>query len=249
MAHWALLASAAALLTPVTAASTSSVRVVDGDTLVVRGTRVRLAAVDAPELQQTCGQDFACGQQAKHALVQAISAHGGDVMCSSTGGPDRYGRTVASCKFGSSAFHWFRIPWKNRVDGQEDIGAWMVSHGWAMAYPQYGGEKYANLEAEARRRKAGAWKGDFQPPWEWRRQQTADERHGIVPAEQSSSSSDRADSTCTIKGNVNARGERIYHLPNGPYYDQVVIKPEQGDTWFCTEEEAAKQGFRPILRS
>lgn len=118
-----------------------------------------------------------------------------------------------------------------------------------MAYPQYGGEKYANLEAEARRRKAGAWKGDFQPPWEWRRQQTADERHGIVPAEQSSSSSDRADSTCTIKGNVNARGERIYHLPNGPYYDQVVIKPEQGDTWFCTEEEAAKQGFRPILRS
>lgn len=46
-----------------------------------------------------------------------------------------------------------------------------------------------------------------------------------------------------IKGNINSRGEKIYHLPGGRYYKQT--KAEQ---WFCTEEEAVAAGFRAALR-
>lgn len=249
MAHWALLASAAVLATPMGSASTSQVRVVDGDTLVVRGTKVRLAAVDAPELHQTCGQEFTCGQQAKDALAKAIAERGGDVLCSSKGGPDRYGRTVASCRFSTSRFQRFGNPWTDRKDGEEDVGAWMVSHGWARAYPQYGGQQYAGLEEEARRKKAGAWEGEFQPPWEWRRTHNAGRKNEATHTTQSSPSKGMPVPACAIKGNVNARGEKIYHLPDGPYYDQVVIKLEEGDFWLCTEQEATKRGFRPIRRS
>ena len=44
---------------------------------------------------------------------------------------------------------------------------------------------------------------------------------------------------CRIKGNINAKGEKIYHTPDSPYYERT--KPE---SWFCSEEEAAEAGFR-----
>lgn len=44
-----------------------------------------------------------------------------------------------------------------------------------------------------------------------------------------------------IKGNINSQGEKIYHMPDGPYYDNV--KPER---WFKTEAQAVKAGFRPV---
>lgn len=45
---------------------------------------------------------------------------------------------------------------------------------------------------------------------------------------------------CLIKGNINSKGEKIYHTPDSPSYEQT--KPEM---WFCTEEEAQAAGFRP----
>ncbi len=43
-----------------------------------------------------------------------------------------------------------------------------------------------------------------------------------------------------IKGNINNKGEKIYHLPEGAYYDKTI--PEK---WFKTEKEAQEAGFRP----
>jgi len=56
------------------------------------------------------------------------------------------------------------------------------------------------------------------------------------------------DPTCAIKGNVNSKGEKIYHVPGGQYYDKTDIKPEEGDRWFCSEEEATNAGFRASER-
>jgi hypothetical protein len=42
-----------------------------------------------------------------------------------------------------------------------------------------------------------------------------------------------------IKGNINNKNEKIYHMPSQKYYD--ICKPEQ---WFKTEEEAKRAGFR-----
>jgi micrococcal nuclease len=49
---------------------------------------------------------------------------------------------------------------------------------------------------------------------------------------------------CVIKGNINSRGEKIYHVPGGKYYGQTVIEPEKGERWFCSEAEAASAGWR-----
>jgi len=44
---------------------------------------------------------------------------------------------------------------------------------------------------------------------------------------------------CSIKGNINSKGEKIYHTPESPYYERT-----KEEKWFCTEEEAVAAGFR-----
>lgn len=44
---------------------------------------------------------------------------------------------------------------------------------------------------------------------------------------------------CSIKGNINSKGIKIYHLPSSSSYEQT--NPEK---WFCSEEEARDSGFR-----
>ena len=127
--------------------------VVDGDTLEIHGQRVRLFGIDAPEAGQTCedasGKPFRCGQKA--ALVLDARIDEGVVTCEPKD-VDRYGRTVAIC----------------RVFG-EDLGAWMVGLGWAVAFRTYS-TRYMPAEELARQRKSGLWAGRFDPPAEWRKE-------------------------------------------------------------------------------
>ncbi len=44
--------------------------------------------------------------------------------------------------------------------------------------------------------------------------------------------------SCVIKGNINSKGYKIYHVPGGQYYK--IVKPEQ---CFNTEAEAQAAGF------
>ncbi len=46
-----------------------------------------------------------------------------------------------------------------------------------------------------------------------------------------------------IKGNKNARGELIYHLPGGAFYERT--NPVE---WFETEEDAQASGYRRSAR-
>lgn len=47
----------------------------------------------------------------------------------------------------------------------------------------------------------------------------------------------------SIKGNINSKGEKIYHVPGGAYYDRT--NPEE---WFSTETEAEVAGYRKSKR-
>ena len=49
---------------------------------------------------------------------------------------------------------------------------------------------------------------------------------------------------CNIKGNINDRGEYIYHMPGQKYYSRTVISTSRGERWFCSEEEAQAAGWR-----
>lgn len=125
--------------------------VIDGDTMDVNGSRVRLYGIDAPEAAQTCqrdGRTWACGTIAEHSLVSAIA--GRQVRCEEQH-IDRYGRRVATCRA-----------------GEKNLNAWMVENGWAVAYRQYGGAIYDLEEAAARAARRGIWSSEFVMPWDWR---------------------------------------------------------------------------------
>jgi hypothetical protein len=52
---------------------------------------------------------------------------------------------------------------------------------------------------------------------------------------------------CEIKVNVTG-GEKVYHMPDGAYYDRVKVDEASGDSYACTEEEAIAAGARKSTR-
>ena len=122
--------------------------VVDGDTLRFDALRVRLTGLDAPELDQTCthpdGSEWPCGIEAKQFVVGFIGR--GTVTCARSG-RDRYGRALAKCSIAAG-----------------DLGAQIVTAGWAVADLDYGVQ-----ELSARAAGRGIWAGAFVAPADWRR--------------------------------------------------------------------------------
>lgn len=119
----------------------------DGDSLVVRGVRIRLFGVDAFEYGQTCGR-FACGKAARQGLTEMV--RGQTVTCVRHN-TDRYGRMVSVCKL---------------ADGR-DVGAEMVRRGLAVAYRRFSLD-YLPQEKAAKAARAGAWAYGFQSPLDYR---------------------------------------------------------------------------------
>ena len=197
--------------------------VIDGDTLDVRGNRIRLHGIDAPESGQTCmdaaGKDYRCGQAAALALSDRIGAR---VVTCDPREVDRYGRVVAVCRIGS-----------------EDLNAWMAREGHAVAYRRYA-EDYVNAELTAKALRVGIWAGTFQEPSEWRRARRA----GGEEARPEPVKPPTGKSGCTIKGNISAGGERIYHLPGSRDYERTRVNDRAGERMFCGEDEAKAAGWR-----
>ena len=130
---------------------------IDGDTLEIHGTRIRLNGIDAPEHNQICvnasGLLWLCGQRAAFALADLLTAS--PSTCKPAGsGHDRYGRMIAVC----------------RTPRGEDVGLALVTQGLAVAYRKYSLD-YVDAEDAARSAKRGIWAGMFVMPEEWRRRQ------------------------------------------------------------------------------
>jgi endonuclease YncB( thermonuclease family) len=136
---------------PAHADVTGKARVVDGDTIWIANTKIRLHGIDAPEMKQTCrtseGKEQLCGQLAKQALQRLVQ--GQDVTCKGDK-RDRYKRLIAICHVGPL-----------------NINEQMVTDGWALAYRKYS-RNYVRAETFAKSRREGLWLGEFEMPWEWR---------------------------------------------------------------------------------
>ena len=50
--------------------------------------------------------------------------------------------------------------------------------------------------------------------------------------------------TCKIKGNINSKGEKIYHCPGWRDYSKTNIDTWKGERWFCSATEAEAAGWR-----
>ena len=65
---------------------------------------------------------------------------------------------------------------------------------------------------------------------------------GPIPAP--STPAEPAARSCSIKGNISRKGERVYHLPGSRDYDRTRIDVKTGERMFCTEDEAKAAGLR-----
>ena len=141
------------------------VRVWDGDTLHLQDSfgqrhKIRLAGIDAPELEQAQGK--ACrdllAEQVLHRQVQAA------IMDT-----DRYGRKVAQIRLNGHDINWQQ-----------------VAEGCAWHYRRYAREwqseaeyaAYAEAEAQAKSQRLGLWRqASPQAPWQFRHRQPQQYRH------------------------------------------------------------------------
>ena len=125
--------------------------VIDGDTIEIHGQRIRLFGIDAPESRQTCeddGREYRCGKDAAFALADHIGRQ--TVKCEDHG-RDRYDRMIAIC-----------------YSGSQDLSAWLVEQGWALAYRRYS-VAYVGNERAAESAGRGMWQGEFVAPWDCRK--------------------------------------------------------------------------------
>ena len=128
-----------------------NVKVVDGDTIVLNGEKIRFSGIDTPELKQTCiykNQEVICGVFAKMLLIEKIDNK--TPVCISEG-KDIYKRTLAECF----------------IDG-ESLSSFLVRSGYAFAYRKYS-KKFIEDEEFARANKLGLWSMKFQYPWDFRK--------------------------------------------------------------------------------
>ncbi|MBN8279042.1 MAG: thermonuclease family protein [Gammaproteobacteria bacterium] len=225
------------------------IRVLDGDTADVQldsgPIRVRFHGVDAPEKPQPLGK--------------AAGAHLATMI---------QGRVVEVLPVDQDAYD--RIVGVLYL-GETNVNAEMVRTGYAWAYRKYlgalaGDADYCRLEGQARESGFGLWSlsvSERLPPWEYR----ADKRNGgglftdysdetvenciaamgKGPREVGSPTwapPVTPKSGCSIKGNINSKGERIYHVPGRGSYAQTEINEAAGERWFCSEDEARQAGWR-----
>lgn len=125
--------------------------VIDGNTLLVGGQRVRLYGIDAPELAQTCEgpkQVIQCGMMSRSAVRELLAAV--ERVACETRGRDQDG-------------HWIAICYAD----ESDIGRSLVHAGWALANRRQSLD-YVRTEHRAKNAKRGMWRGEFDPPWVWR---------------------------------------------------------------------------------
>ena len=130
----------------------SSLKIIDGDTIILNSEKIRFYGIDTPEIKQTCtnnnGQSYSCGVKATLELKKIIGSR--KVSCIKKT-KDRYKRSISICY----------------VDGK-DINSLMVKQGWALAYRKYS-KKYISNEINAKNEKKGLWQGKFEMPWDFRR--------------------------------------------------------------------------------
>jgi endonuclease YncB( thermonuclease family) len=147
-----------ALTTSTASAETITGRasIIDADTLEIRGERIRILDIDAPEPNQPCARTdedlpqgiWRCGQQAALALADWIGTR--TVTCEADK-HDGYGRWLAHCSVGG-----------------EDVATWLAENGWTVPYRRCKCEVIREASAHAKAEKRGIWNSVFSNPWEWR---------------------------------------------------------------------------------
>ncbi|TVX91939.1 thermonuclease family protein [Paenibacillus agilis] len=201
-------------------------RIVDGDTFVTNeGDKVRLIGVNTPE---THGKVQYYGQEAKEYTDKQLT--GSTVyMFQDAGNTDKYGRLL-------------RYIFIENDD--EMFNERLIREGYAntMTIPPnvLYSKTFTKLEREARNNNRGLWQSSKSKSSSGQRSKSK-EANSLTDnnTNEKTTSAQGNCQTPTIKGNINKNKDKIYHLPDGRYYEQT-----KAEMMFCTVEDAEAAGFR-----
>ena len=185
-AAFLLLSVSEARATQASTTISGSADIVDGDTLDVGTTRVRLFGIDAPETAQECtdarGAKWACGRSAARALEKLTA--GQSVFCRGES-TDDYGRLLAVC-----------------TTPRGEVNAGLVRQGLAWAFVKYS-QAYVAEEADAKVARRGVFAAHNEPPWEYRAHRW---EKAITPRLLTGTARSRETSLGQVNGSTTCRG-------------------------------------------
>ena len=197
-------------------------RVVDGDTIEIEGgERVRYIGIDTPETVDPRKPVQCFGVEASNKNKELVEGKEVRLEKDITD-RDKYSRLLRYVYVGDNF-----------------VNLELVKQGFAYSYSYPPDIKYQDqflkAQQEAREAKRGLWNAC----------------PSVSPTTKEISapaiSSTPGDASCQIKGNINASGEKIYHLPDCGSYSKTTIDESRGEKWFCTESEAQAAGWRKAL--
>ena len=133
------------------------IKIIDGDTIHLKGEKIRFSGIDAPESyyrgkRQKCifeKVEIYCGYWSKIILIEKIANN--HVTCIKEKKPDQYKRILAEC-----------------FVNNESLSKYLVRSGYAFAYRKYS-KKFIEDEEFAKANKLGLWQTKFQFPWDFRK--------------------------------------------------------------------------------
>ncbi len=132
-------------------------KIIDGDTVVLNGVKIRFSGIDAPETNfrgksQKCISNqkmINCGELSKKYLIKIIGKN--KINCILEKKKDQFKRNVGECFIKNTS-----------------ISKLLVKNGYAFDYPKYSKNKFLKDQNFAKLNKLGLWKTDFQFPWVFR---------------------------------------------------------------------------------
>ncbi|MEW5549401.1 thermonuclease family protein [Peribacillus frigoritolerans] len=200
------------------------IKVIDGDTVKIKMTNgnqetVRLLLIDTPETVHPSKPVQPFGPEASKFAKELMPSGSKVEVETGIGERDKYGRLLA----------YFY------VDGKM-VNKLLLEKGLArVAYVYAPNTKYLdeleNIQKQAQQDEIGIWSIENYAT-----------SKGFDDSKSKEASAVKPTGSCNnpqIKGNINSKGNKIYHIPSGQYYE--ITKPEE---MFCTEKDAQDAGFR-----
>lgn len=220
-------------------------KVSDGDTLEVDSKKVRLIGVNTPETVKPGEPVFPYGKEASEFTKKALT--GKKVFVEVDVQPtDKFGRTLG--------YVYLQEP-KTEADIENYMfNAILLREGYAQLMTIPPNVKYqdlfVHLQKESREGNKGLWAlGIYADEAKSSSNVFLDGKSPFEKGESEEEASSSVSKTTTdqkaacpnptIKGNINSKGKKLYHVKGvSPYYEKT-----KAEMMFCTEEEAEAAGF------
>lgn len=208
-------------------------KVIDGDTVAIDmdgiSETLRLIGINTPETVDPRKPVECFGVEASNKAKAVLTGQEVSIETdTSQGERDKYGRLLAYV-FLKDGTNFNRL---------------MIEEGYAYEYtynlPYKYQSEFKEAQREAQTNNIGLWAQDACGG-------DGSQAQTPVTVPSSVSISEDASDSCTIKGNINSSGEKIFHVIGCGSYSRTEIDTGKGERWFCTEQEALDAEWRKAL--